>query len=272
MNEKAKNIGMANSVFVDPCGIANTSTARDILNCLAETVNYKVIMDVWKDHIYNLDIKGKEPRSIVLSSTVFETEASRALTDYYKVIGGKTGRLKAGNTYNLCVLVEVLEENVILAGALMCAQQSNKFENNRFKAMKQAIDAALKKYHNPDYDNSLDEVCASFAAVNVLQKRSELLYKKQEDVQVAPASMTKILTAMVMLDYVVDLDEEIVITNNDIEAVPPGFLWIGLGEGDIITYKEALYLMMLSSNNLTAYVLARVVGEKIYQADERITI
>ena len=64
------------------------------------------------------------------------------LTDYYHIMGGKTGTLKAEGAYNLVALVEVPGTDDWLACAILGAKEPNKSPNNRFVAMKQAVDAA----------------------------------------------------------------------------------------------------------------------------------
>lgn len=73
------------------------------------------------------------------------------------------------------------------------------------------------------------------------------------------ASNTKVLTAITALDYISDLDEELTIKASDIQ---PGTGPIFAG-GERMTYRDALYAMMLPSSNTCAYAIARAVGNKL---------
>ena len=84
------------------------------------------------------------------------------------------------------------------------------------------------------------------------------LYEKLADVVLWPASMTKVLTAMVMLDYVDDLHDTLEVKDGDQTSGSGNNLQVG----DILTYEDSLYNLMLPSSNVTATVVAREVGEK----------
>lgn len=73
------------------------------------------------------------------------------------------------------------------------------------------------------------------------------------------ASNTKVLTAITALDYISDLDEELTIKASDIQ---PGTGPIFAG-GERMTFRDALYAMMLPSSNTCAYAIARAVGNKL---------
>lgn len=71
-----------------------------------------------------------------------------------------------------------------------------------------------------------------------------------------PASMTKVLTCMVMLDNIGDLQSTIEMQAGD----ETGGSGNNISPGDIITYEDAIYNMMLPSSNVTTTVVARVIG------------
>lgn len=81
---------------------------------------------------------------------------------------------------------------------------------------------------------------------------------------IRPASLTKILTVLVLLDNIKDLHESFVIKRSDLVGGSGPKMY----EGDQLTYSDALYLMMLPSSNNTAKAIARVVGRKIFEERE----
>lgn len=69
------------------------------------------------------------------------------------------------------------------------------------------------------------------------------------------------MTAITALDYMTNLDEKIVVQESDITFGMGNYFNIG----DIITFRDALYSMMLPSSNTCATAVARTAGERIYQ-------
>ncbi len=95
-----------------------------------------------------------------------------------------------------------------------------------------------------------------------------ILYEKKADSVREPASLTKILTALIVLENM-DLDEEVTI-REDIEI--EGSI-IGLVPGEKLTVEELLYGMMLESGNDAAEALAIAcdggIGEFAEHMNER---
>ena len=74
----------------------------------------------------------------------------------------------------------------------------------------------------------------------------------------APYSMTKMMTAIIALDYCKP-DEIIVVQEDDLQrGSGPKFY-----DGDKLTMEEALIALMLPSSNTLAKAISRHVGEKI---------
>lgn len=89
-------------------------------------------------------------------------------------------------------------------------------------------------------------------------------YAKNANTTFYPASMSKIMTAMVTLDNVLDLNEKITLRQEDIDAFPTTS-WYGndILLGETMTIKDVLYIMMMPSSNIATEMLSRVVGNKI---------
>lgn len=92
---------------------------------------------------------------------------------------------------------------------------------------------------------------------------STILYEKGPTVQLLQASLTKVMTSMVMLDYVSDLSDTMTVLASD----ATGGSGNNLNADDVISYQEALYNMMLPSSNVTTTVVARTVGEIILDGE-----
>lgn len=82
-----------------------------------------------------------------------------------------------------------------------------------------------------------------------------VLYAKEADVQKHPASITKILTALVALENN-PLDKKITVTQENLDSMESGASMIGLKAGEEVTEEQGLYATMLASANEAAYAVA----------------
>jgi serine-type D-Ala-D-Ala endopeptidase (penicillin-binding protein 7) len=98
-------------------------------------------------------------------------------------------------------------------------------------------------------------VIRSASALVKDQKTGEFLVQKQTNAVVPIASITKLMTAMVVLDAKIDLDESITIEQTDIDTVlnSPSRLPVGTR----ISREEALLLALMASENRAAHALGR---------------
>jgi serine-type D-Ala-D-Ala endopeptidase (penicillin-binding protein 7) len=96
------------------------------------------------------------------------------------------------------------------------------------------------------------------------QKTGEFLVQKQTDAVVPIASITKLMTAMVVLDSKVDLDELITIEESDVDTVlnSPSRLPVGTR----LSREDALLLSLMASENRAAHALGRTYpgGRKVF--------
>jgi len=87
------------------------------------------------------------------------------------------------------------------------------------------------------------------------QQTRRPLYSKNSDVQAPIASITKLMTAMVVLDAQLPLDEEISIDVADIDTVKGTHSRLRIGM--TLTRSELLKLALMASENRAAFALAR---------------
>ncbi len=94
-----------------------------------------------------------------------------------------------------------------------------------------------------------------------------LLYSKNADQKMYPASLTKIMTAILTLEYCPDLSQKVIYTQEaydwveaQSEAAGGNISSAGLHLGEELTVKDLLYGCMLSSGNDAAEILAYHVG------------
>lgn len=87
-----------------------------------------------------------------------------------------------------------------------------------------------------------------------------VLYGKQTDVKHYPASITKLMTALVALENS-QLTDEVLFSDESISFLEPGDASIGMTPGEILSMEDAMYGMLLASANEASYAIAENVGK-----------
>ena len=100
-----------------------------------------------------------------------------------------------------------------------------------------------------------DLALRSAAALVISQDDGQLLYAKNTDAVMPIASITKLMTAMVILDAGLPLDEPITITRQDVDRLKGTKSRLGLGL--TLPRRELLRLALMASENRAAATLAR---------------
>ena len=101
----------------------------------------------------------------------------------------------------------------------------------------------------------------SKAAILVDNDSGKILYGKNENERVYPASTTKVLTAILALEKL-DLTSSVVVSKAAVN-LPYGSSNAALKQGEVISVKDLLYGLMLKSGNDCANVLAEAVSGSI---------
>lgn len=99
------------------------------------------------------------------------------------------------------------------------------------------------------------------AAIVMEVSTGAILYAKSIDSKQYPASITKILTALVALENG-ELSDEVTFSHDSVAFLKPGDSSIGLKEGNVISLEQALYATLLASANEAAYAVGENVGRK----------
>lgn len=100
------------------------------------------------------------------------------------------------------------------------------------------------------------------AGIIVEVNTGKTIYEKNIEEQNYPASVTKILTAIIVIEKC-DLDEVATASKTAVENIPEGYVVAPLSVGEEMKIKDLLYALMLKSANDAAYVLAEHVGGSI---------
>lgn len=108
---------------------------------------------------------------------------------------------------------------------------------------------------HPSYAQAQDYVPLVSPSVILMEQQSgKVLYAKNENARMYPASMTKMLTSLVALDYM-SMDDVVTI-GNEIYGMPPGYNTQLHFEGETITVRNLIRALMIRSGNETGCILA----------------
>lgn len=106
--------------------------------------------------------------------------------------------------------------------------------------------------------SAVEDIADTTSAALFDLNRKEVLYAKDAFAQVYPASLTKIMTALVALksaslDTVLTASSNVYMTDADAQRA-------GLNEGDTMTLDQALHLLLIHSDNDVAILIAENIG------------
>lgn len=109
------------------------------------------------------------------------------------------------------------------------------------------------------FNNSLETKADIVLLVSL--DNGAVIFDKNADKVTAPASLTKITTAILTIENCADLDEVITIKQSSINAISgTNSSTAGLKVGEEISVRNLLYCMMVKSANEAAVVLADYIG------------
>lgn len=90
-----------------------------------------------------------------------------------------------------------------------------------------------------------------------------ILYAKNIDDEHYPASITKIMTALLAAENGNLETDKVLISQDSVDFLKPGDAYIGMRPGEEISLKDALYGVLLASANEVSHAVAENIGEKL---------
>ena len=125
---------------------------------------------------------------------------------------------------------------------------------------------SLCAFAKPDWP--LDTGCQSEAGIVMDMDSGAVLFAQNIHVQEYPASITKLLTALVVVENA-SMDEQVTFSHDAVYNVEDGSgNKLQLEEGDVLSVKDCLYVMLLQSSHQAANALAEhVAGSREAFAD-----
>lgn len=144
MNVIGERLGAKSSKWNDPTGIENKSTAEDMCKILLHASGFEKLYDIWNTPSWQprkIAADGSLISGITITSSVVGNDASKQLTQYYNVMGGKTGSMNRTSTRNLGVIMQSAKDaNRMYAVVVMQADTANGGAGDRFAATKRVMD------------------------------------------------------------------------------------------------------------------------------------
>ena len=110
-----------------------------------------------------------------------------------------------------------------------------------------------------------EDIFKDITAPNLLLAETSIgniLYERNSDETIYPASLTKLMTAILVVENC-ELDEIVTVSDNAVNSVPSGYVNANLQVGEELTVEDLLYVMLIPSANDAANALAEHVGGNI---------
>lgn len=141
----------------------------------------------------------------------------------------------------------------LLGGLTEYFSPSIKVDENSFLGQKQSVEASV-----------LAPIIDAKGAILVNLEDGDVIYEKEADKKLYPASTTKIMTLLVALEIMDEIDATLqsdVVVPADAVGIEGSSIY--LENGEIVTVEELLYGTMLQSGNDAAMTLAISLGGNI---------
>lgn len=182
---------------------------------------------------------------------------------------GRTHFKKVGTAVVALMILAWLWTNSLTALATGTGQSGNGDSQSaemteEEKKMKEELD---KAYKIPTESNSWEgwkkgPGTYGEAAIVMEVDTGTILYAKDIDSKQYPASITKVLTALVALENS-QMSDKVTFSHDSVAFLQPGDSSVGLKEGNVITMEQALYAMLLASANEAAYAVGENTGTNL---------
>ena len=118
-------------------------------------------------------------------------------------------------------------------------------------------------FENISYGENLQELnLYSESCILIEANTGTILYGKNENQKMFPASTTKILTAIIAIEKC-NLDDAVIVQKSAISSIPAGYSSAYLSEGEQVTVRDLLQVFLIHSANEAGYVLAEHISGSV---------
>lgn len=129
------------------------------------------------------------------------------------------------------------------------------FLQQNYPAEKDSLSAFINENTNGQFDEQVGPYLASQSALILNNKTGKVLYQKSPDRVMPIASISKLMSAMVVLDARLDMDEPVTITEAEIDRLKGTSSRLSIGT--TTSRAELLHIGLMSSENRAIHALGR---------------
>ena len=300
MNTKAALMGMSNTHFVEPAGNQpsdynspqsypelflvydrNIMSIRDALKELVYANGIQAITNAWNYPSFTLSFnRNGNATSTTITSTVYNNTTYQStinsLLQDYDILGGKTGSTASRTINNktyyggqcLLMIVRHKASERIFASAYIAAWTSvSQPTINKWGDSKAGLDYVVNGGNFPSLSTNANRYHV-IAELTSNSNSTNIIYQNvpsgaSVDDKLIPASLTKVVTAILLAENVQNLNFQVKIKECDRQP-PTGYAFIA---NDELYMNDVLKCLMVQSSNTSALVIARVVGEILLEKD-----
>lgn len=291
MNRKAALLGMTNTTFYEPAGNQpsnyytnwtlpelwiindrNVMTSKDALRLLIYASGIRVINDAWNIRSFTLNyMNGTTSKTANILSTVYNNTTCQSSIDSllasYDILGGKTGSYE-NVTNTLVVVARSKTTGKVYACVDFRTTLNSSSSDNKFIHTKSILDAADNNGNAPSYANGGYCVIELPTITPSLLNRADItpIISQSPTTQFYPASVTKVMTAVLLAENVANLEQKVTVKEGDRQP-QTGSNFV---DGDVMRLRELLQCLLMESSNTSAHVIARVVGGILLDKDANV--
>lgn len=247
MNHTARDLGMIHTKFRNPSGATWKSriSPKDLIVLGSCAIEYEAILDLWSLARCEVQVSGPHPRVLPIVNTVLES-GKPVMGDY--LIGGKSGSW--GEDHKAHLFLCHTSQGDLLASVL--AHDRSSFLHIYDIGFE--LCRIVEGESQTPYLSNLVKHGGGYAGL--LTHTGNYVCQENVDHVYLPASTTKVMTALIALKANPSQAGTITIRPLDIMSGSGSAFF----PGDMLSFQDALRVMMMESSNTMANAIARTVG------------
>lgn len=288
MNQKAKELGMTNSTFYNPYGGAmygfNRSTARDLMRMTVHASAYRRLMEYLglnasrKMHIYGPNERDASEGFHLqnyYNTTYAKVHGEGATAPYYVLMRKNGGWASPVSEQSYCgCLIAEIEGKLVAAAMARVSGGDSSHTGREYRSLAQVelLDICydvIKNGSTTSKVTSAEYACACIIPQNPILwpgRDFEILYEQNADVQFNPASTSKLMSGIVLMDLDFNPQEYHELVPEEFVDSDTSFVAY---KGDIMKIDDAMYLNLITSNGPNTLAICRHFGNKVLAERER---
>lgn len=250
MHSKSRHLKMKNSYFANASGATGSSfsTSHDLIFLCKAAITFDLILDIWKTNSKTIKIKGANQRDLVIKNLVLE----RATSNLKKfLIGGKSGSWGCINKSHIFYL------NLEGEYYIISIMSNDVVSFEKIYEIANELCQSISTCEYGKYTQNLIKCGGGFSVVNC--QKNNVVMEYNHNKKMIPASVTKVLTAICVLESDISLESMVKVSSFDISDGSGSIYY----PNDEMSLSDALYAMMMESSNTLANTIARTIGSKL---------